>query len=139
MTTDTLTVSARTTVPDVARARLAAGRVLTGLAVLFLLFDGAARAVHFQPYLDGTLHAGYDATMAVPIGVLLLACTVLYAIPRTAIFGAILLTAYLGAATATNLRVGDPWIFPVIFGVVVWAAVYLRDPRLAQLVPLRAR
>lgn len=105
--------------------------------MVFLLVDGVARAVHFQPYLEGTLRAGYDAGMAVPIGILLVVCTVLYALPVTTVLGAILLTAYLGAATATNLRIGDPIIFPVIFGVWIWAGVYLRDARLAALVPRR--
>jgi hypothetical protein len=123
-----------TTAPDAFRARLAAGRILTALAALFLAFDGVARAVHFQPYLEGTLHAGYEAGMALPIGLLLVVCTALYVFPATTVVGAILLTAYLGAATATNLRVGDPWIFPVIMAVWVWAGVWLREPRLADAV-----
>ena len=71
-----------------------------------------------------------------PIGVLLLICTLIYAIPRTSILGAILLTAYLGGATVTSLRVGQPIYFPVIFGVLVWAGLYLRDLRLRKLIPL---
>jgi hypothetical protein len=113
------------------------GRVLTVLAVLFLLFDGAARAVLFQPYVDGTLRAGYPAGYSTGIGILLIVCTVLYAVPRTCILGAVLLTAYLGAATSVNLRTEDPLLFPAVFGVWVWAGVFLREPRLWALLPLR--
>lgn len=128
---------ARPPAAGASRAGIVTGRVLTTLAVVFLLVDGIARAVHFQPYLDGTLRAGFDAGLSIPIGILLVVCTVLYALPVTTVLGAILLTAYLGGATATNLRIGDPIIFPVIFGVWVWAGVYLRDSRLAALVPRR--
>jgi hypothetical protein len=106
---------------------------MTALAVLFLLFDGAARMAHFAPYVEGTVRSGFAAQDGVWIGLLLVVSTLLYAVPRTAFVGAILLTAYLGAATATNLRVGDPFIFPVLFGVWVWAALYLRQPALAAL------
>lgn len=108
-------------------------------AVLFLLFDGAARMVGFAPYLEGTVHAGFAAEHGIWIGLLLILCTLLYAVPRTAYVGAILLTGYLGAATATNLRVGDPFIFPLLFGVWIWAALYLRDPLLAELLSVHKR
>lgn len=115
-------------------SRVRAGTIMAALAILFLLFDGAARMAHFGPYVEGTVRAGFAAQDGVWIGLLLVLSTLLYAVPRTAFVGAILLTAYLGAATATNLRVGDPFIFPVIFGVWVWAALYLRDARVAAIV-----
>lgn len=137
MSTSEVYMRAAMRAPSVSKSRARAGHALTAVAVLFLLFDGVARMTHFAPYLEGTTRAGFSESLAFPIGLLLLVCTVLYAIPRTAILGAILLTGYLGAATATNLRIGDPYLFPVIFGVVVWAGVFLREPRLAALVPLR--
>ena len=71
------------------------------------------------------------------LGILEVACTVIYLIPRTAVLGAILLTGYLGGATATHVRIGEPWFMPVLLGVVVWLGIYLRDPRLRALIPLR--
>jgi hypothetical protein len=68
-----------------------------------------------------------------------LICTLLYLVPRTSYLGAILLTGYLGGATASTLRVGDPWIFPVMAGILLWGGLYLRDPRLRALIPLRRR
>ena len=73
----------------------------------------------------------------VPIGVVLLICTVVYAIPTTSVLGAILLTGYLGGATATHVRVGQPFWFPVMMGVLVWAGLFLREERLRTLIPLR--
>lgn len=117
---------------------LRSGRALSALCAAFLALDGAARAAGFGPYLDGTVRAGFDAGLAAPIGVLLLVCTLLYALPRTAVLGALLLTAYLGAATAVNLRIGDPIWFPVVFAGLVWAGLLLREPRLRALLPLRS-
>ena len=113
------------------------GRVLTALAGAFLLFDGGARVAGFAPYVEGTVHAGYPETLAPAIGVTLLVSTVLYLLPRTAVLGAILLTGYLGGAVASHLRIGQPVFFPAVFGVVVWAALYLRDPRLRDSLPVR--
>lgn len=123
-----------TTVP---KGALRTGQTISSLAVVFLMFDGIARSVAFAPYLEGTLRAGYDQALSVPIGVLLIFCTLLYALPRTAVLGAVLLTGYLGAATAVNLRIGDPIWFPLLFGAFLWGGLYLREPRLAVLLPLR--
>jgi hypothetical protein len=121
----------------VSKGQLRTGWGITGFCALFLLFDGIARAVHFGPYLEGTIRAGFDASLSAPIGILLVLCTLFYLLPRTAVLGAVLLTAYLGAGTAVNLRIGDPFWFPVLFGVAVWAGIYLREPRLAALLPFR--
>ena len=81
---------------------------------------------------------GYPATLATPIGLTLLLSTLLYLIPRTAVLGALLVTAYLGGAVATHVRVGDgSYLFAVLFGVLAWAGLYLREPRLRALLPLR--
>ena len=115
-----------------------AGRILGGLVVLFMLFDGVIKVMKLPAAVEGTVRLGYPASTVFSIGVVALACTVLYAIPRTAILGAILLTGYLGGATATQVRMENPWfLFPVAIGVLVWAAIFLRDKRLRALIPLR--
>lgn len=120
------------------RALPLAGRIISGFAALFLLADGVLRTVHFAPYMQGTVQFGYPEHLATPIGIVLTACTLLYVLPRTAVLGAILLTGYLGGATATHVRVEDPsFLFAATFGVLVWAGLYLREPRLRALLPLR--
>jgi hypothetical protein len=101
-----------------------------GLGIVIFLFNRALMQ-------DGMAKYGYPASSGVPIFIAELIAVVLYAIPRTAVLGAILLTGYLGGAVATHVRAGEPWFFPVIFGVLVWLGLVLRDPRLRQLVPLR--
>ncbi|HEX5869474.1 MAG TPA: DoxX family protein [Longimicrobium sp.] len=114
------------------------GRIISGFAALFLLADGVLRTVRFQPYVDGTVQFGYPQQLATTIGIVLVVCTLLYVVPRTAVLGAILLTGYLGGATASHVRVEDPnFLFAAVFGVLVWAGLYLREPRLRALLPLR--
>jgi hypothetical protein len=121
------------------RGMMLAGRVISGFAALFLLADGVLRTVRFAPYVEGTVQFGYPAHLATPIGIVLVACTLLYVVPRTTVIGAILLTGYLGGATASHVRVEDPdFLFAAVFGVLVWAGLYLREPRLRALVSLRA-
>lgn len=117
-----------------------AGRIITALVVLFLLFDGVTKAIRLPDVVAAIAEVGYGANQVAGIGIVLLACTVIYLIPRSAILGAILLTGYLGGATATTLRIEQglfPLVFAVAFGVLVWLGLYLRDPRLRELVPLR--
>ena len=116
--------------------RLWTGRILSGLAALFCLMDGGMKLFKPPMVVQATLQLGYPESAIVGIGVVLLACTILYLIPRTAILGAVLLTGYLGGAVATNVRVSGPLfniLFPVIFGCVVWGGLYLRDKRLQSL------
>jgi len=120
------------------RKRLWAGRIISTLVVLFLLFDAVAKLMWIAPVLQAFARLGYPESLAVPIGILLLACTAVYVIPRTSVLGAILLSAYLGGATATHVRAGEPFYFPVVFGVLVWGGLYLREDRLGELVPLRS-
>ena len=87
--------------------------------------------------VEGFAHLGIPEKFAFGLGVLELACTILYLIPQTSILGAILLTGYLGGATCTHLRVGDPFFMPVLVGVFVWGGLFLREPRLRELIPLR--
>ncbi len=110
-----------------------AGRIMSGLVVLFLLFDGVVKLLRLPIAMEPTVRLGYPESLVLAIGIVELVCTVAYAIPRTSIFGAILLTGYLGGATATHVRVGDPFFFPIVIGVLVWAGLYLRDERLREL------
>jgi hypothetical protein len=118
-----------------ANAKTWTARVLGGLAVLFLIVDGAGKVMRLAPYVEGTAKVGYPEGCLVPLGIVLLASTILYVIPRTAFLGAILLTGYLGGATATHVRLGQPFFFPVVFGVILWGCLYLRDERLRSLLP----
>lgn len=112
------------------------GRILSGFVSLFLLVDGGARLAGFAPYVQGMTKFGYDAGLAPWVGVSLLVSTLLYVVPRTAVLGAILVTGYLGGATATQVRVGDPWfLFPVALGVMAWGGLWLREASLRDLIP----
>jgi hypothetical protein len=120
------------------------GRLLSGLLIVFLLMDAGMKLPPLQPVSDTMSALGWpaDATTARGLGLLVLAITALYAWPRTAILGALLLTAYLGGAVATHMRVGSPLfshvLFGVYLGVVAWAGLWLRDPRLRTLLPFAA-
>jgi hypothetical protein len=125
----------------VSKKALWAGRIISALPVLFLLMDGIMKLVKPPLVVEGTVKLGYQESVIVPLGIVLLTCVVLYVIPQTAVLGAILLTGYLGGAVATHVRVGDPLathvLFPVYLGVLIWLGLYLRDGRLRVLVPLR--
>ncbi|MEK6282946.1 MAG: DoxX family protein [Acidobacteriota bacterium] len=125
----------------VSKKMLWAGRIVSALPALFLLMDGVMKLVKPAVVVEGTVRLGYPETVILPLGIVLLACTVLYAIPLTSVLGAILLTGYLGGAVATHVRVGEgpfPVLFPVIIGLLIWGGLYLRDERLRALVPLRS-
>ena len=113
------------------------GRVLSALPVLMLAMSASMKLMRSPEFLAQYVDKlGYPASTAVPIGVVEIACAVLYAIPRTAVLGAILVSAYLGGAVATHVRIGESAIPPVILGIVVWAALFLRDDRVRALLPL---
>ena len=114
-----------------------AGRILSALPVLFLLLDGVMKVVKPAFVVEATVKLGYPESVIVALGVLLVACTILYLIPRTSVLGAILLTGYLGGAVATHVRVGGPLfsiLMPVILGAMLWGGLYLRDERVRSLV-----
>ena len=119
-----------------------AGRIISALVVLFMLFDSSVKLMKLAPAVEGTTKLGYPVSIVLPLGIVLFVCTVLYAIPRTSILGAILLTGYLGGAVATNVRVGNPLLgyvlFPVYVGVLLWLGLFLRDTRLRALIPMRS-
>jgi DoxX-like protein len=124
----------------VSKKMLWTGRIISALPVLFLLMDGVMKLIKPAVVVEATVKLGYSERVIVPLGVVLLACTVLYVIPRTSVLGAILLTGYLGGAVATHVRVGEGLfsiVFPIIFGVLIWGGLYLRDKQLRALIPLR--
>jgi hypothetical protein len=115
------------------------GRILVALSALFLLFDAAGHLMVPAAVVEAFNRLGYPISLSPVLAIIELVCLVAYLIPRTAILGAILLTGYLGGAVATHLRVHDPLfdtLFPIVFGVLVWAGLYLRDQRLRALIPL---
>ena len=122
----------------VSKTMLWTGYVLSALPVLMLLFSGAMKVVNAASVVEGFAHFGYPDNVAFGIGVVELISAVLYVIPQTSVLGAILLTGYLGGATATHLRVGEPFIFPILLGMLVWGGLFLRDTRLRALLPLRS-
>lgn len=118
-----------------------AGRLVSGLPALFLLVDGAMKLVKPAIVVETTVQLGYAESVIFPLGIVLLACTSVYVIPRTSVLGAILLTGYLGGAVATHVRAGDGWFtmsLPVILGALLWSGLYLRDARLRALIPLHS-
>jgi hypothetical protein len=124
---------------SVSKKSLWAGRIISALMVLFLLFDSGLKVMKLAPAVEATARLGYPASLVLAIGLAELICVVLFVIPRTSILGAILLTGYLGGATATQVRLEDPWFFfPVVIGVLVWGGIFFRDERLRALIPLRS-
>jgi hypothetical protein len=115
-----------------------AGRIISGLLVAFLVADALPKILRVSAVVKATAQAGYPESLVAPIGITLLTSVVFYVIPRTSVLGAILLTGYLGGATATMVRIQSPWFFlPVIFGMLAWGGVFLRDSRLRALIPLK--
>jgi hypothetical protein len=116
------------------------GRILTAIPALFLTLDGVMKLVKPAPVVEATVQLGYPESVISAIGIVLLICTALYVIPRTSVLGAILLTGYLGGATASNVRMGGPLfniVFPSLLGILIWGGIYARDARLRALIPLR--
>ena len=123
------------------KSRIWASRIMVGLVVLFLFADSVGKLIKPQAVVDGTVALGWPESMIVPLGMVLLISTLLYAYPRTSILGAILLTGYLGGAVATHVRISDPLfthiLFPVYLGVIAWGGLWFRDDRLQALLPIR--
>ena len=126
---------------SVSKKNLWAGRIVSGLPALFLLLDGGAKLVKPAAVVEATTKLGYPESLIVPIGIVLIVCTILYLIPATSVLGAILTTGYLGGAVATHVRVNEaifPMVFPIILGALLWLGLYLNDTRLRALIPLRS-
>jgi DoxX-like family len=125
---------------SVSKAGLWAGRIVSGLVVLFMIFDGLTKVLKTPQVVEATVRIGFPESSIVGIGIAVLVWTALYVIPRTSVLGAILLTAHLGGTIAANVRAGSPVFntsFPIVFGVLVWLGLFLREYRLHALIPLR--
>ncbi|HLJ91351.1 MAG TPA: DoxX family protein [Candidatus Angelobacter sp.] len=121
--------------------RLWAGRIMSGLVILFLLMDAIMKFVKPVQVTEAMAKLGYPESLTATLGAILLVSVIVYAIPSTSVLGAILLTGYLGGAVATHVRVGDPLfshaLFPVYMGILLWGGLVARDPRLGNFLPFR--
>ncbi|MDQ2775753.1 MAG: DoxX family protein [Acidobacteriota bacterium] len=134
LTTEDYFMESATT--DISTPRIWTSRILSAVAVLFLLMDGGMKVFKPPFVVQATIQLGYPESTIVGIGVALLICTLLYVIPRTAIIGAIFLTGYLGGAVASNVRAGTSLfniVFPLLFAVWIWAPLVLRNRRLESI------
>ena len=113
------------------------GRVITGLVSLLFLFSAAMKFMGGAEVKEGMTHLGLPESMIIPLGILEAACPVIYLIPATSVLGASLLAGYIGGAICTHWRVGDPFVGQIAIALVIWLAIYLREPRLKALIPLR--
>jgi hypothetical protein len=114
------------------------GRIISALLILLLLASGGGKVFFQAKVAPDFTRLGYPESVILGIGIAEIACAILYAIPSTAVLGAILVTGYLGGATATHVRVGEPFIMPILIGVLVWLGLFLREDRLRALLPFRS-
>jgi len=122
------------------RSQLWTGRILSALAVLFLLFDAVGKLLRPPAVVEGTKQLGYSPDVILALGVIQVVCLIVYLVPRTAVLGAIIWTGYLGGAVATHVRVGNPLfshiLFPTYVAALLWGGLWLREQRLRALVPV---
>jgi hypothetical protein len=127
---------------SVSRGALWTGRVMSGLVIAFLLFDGAMKLIPLQVVIDTSQQMAIPLDIIRTLGVLTIAGTLLYIYPRTSVLGAIILTGYLGGAIYAHYRLADPLfthtLFGVYLGLLIWGGLYLRDPRVRALIPFRS-
>lgn len=125
----------------ISRSALWTGRVLSGLVIVFLVFDGVIKLIPLDVVIETSKQLGIPTDLAFTLGVLTLVCVILYAIPQTSVLGAVLLTGYLGGAMYVHLRAGSPLfshtLFGVYLGLMIWGGLYLRDERLRLIFPWR--
>jgi len=118
--------------------KLWAGRVLTALGVLFMIFDGVVKFTQVPQVLEANVHLGYTTATIPVIGTIELLCLIVYLVPRTAVVGAVLLTGYFGGAVASQLRIGEPLfsnvLFPIYVAALLWGGLYLRDARVRAMI-----
>jgi hypothetical protein len=133
-------MSSDTQTAPASKKMLWAGWIISALPVLMLVVSGVMKLLKPPAVVDGFTKLGWEENLAFGLGILELACTVVYLVPRTSVLGAILLTGYFGGAIATHVRVGDPFssFVPVVLGMLVWGGLFLRDARLRALLPLRS-
>ncbi|MFM9904503.1 MAG: DoxX family protein [Pyrinomonadaceae bacterium] len=122
----------------VSKGMLWAGYIVSILPVLLLLLSASMKFIRPPGFAEGLEHMGWREDQMFYLGIVEITCTLLYLIPRTAYLGAILLTAYMGGAVPTHVRIGDPYFVQVLVGVFVWLGLYLRDPRIRALIPFKS-
>ncbi len=131
----------KTTNSSGSKKALWAGRVLSGIAIVSMLFDSLTKILKVDAVVKASAQFGYPVSLLSAIGLILLVCLVIYVIPRTSILGALLITGYLGGAVEANLRIGTPLfsnaLFPIYFAVIVWGGLYLRERRVREIFSLR--
>ncbi len=129
------------TIQHISKKTLWTGRILSGIAILFMLFDSVTKILRVDEVVKASAKFGYPVSLLSTIGVILLVCLVVYIIPRTSILGALLITGYLGGAVEANLRVGAPLfsnaLFPIYFAILVWGGLYLREQRVREIFTLK--
>src|SRR5262245_30891073 len=126
-----------TNTASVSRRMFWAGWIISILPVLMLLMSGIMKFLKPPEVVEGFVHLGWPERLSLGLGIVELVSAAIYLIPNTAVFGAILLTGYLGGATAAHVRIGEQFVIPIVLGVLVWLGLYLRDPRIRALLPLR--
>jgi hypothetical protein len=128
---------------NISKGRLWTARIMSGLIILFMLFDSILKLIKPAPVVEGTVTLGFAEHHIIVIGILGLLSTILYAVPRTSFLGALLLTGYYGGVVATHIRVDSPLfthiLFPVYLAVLTWGGVWLRDEKVRKLIPLQNR
>jgi hypothetical protein len=112
------------------------GRILSALPVLMLLMSASMKVSHATAFMEKWATLGYAESAAIPIGIVEIACALIYAVPKTRVLGAVLVTGYLGGAIATHVRVGEAFAIPLVLGICAWAGLFLRDDRLGALLPV---
>lgn len=121
----------------VSKGALWTGRIMSTLPVLMLLMSATMKFAQPPAMTEGNAHLGWPMSVAIPLGIVELGCTLLYVIPQTSVLGAILLTGYLGGATAAHVRIGEAFFIPIVLGMMVWGGLFLRDPRIRALIPIK--
>jgi DoxX-like family len=131
---ETQTIYMKTATPS--KSARITGWVITIICILFLLVDAVMKIANAAVSVKGSTDLGWPESQVQGLGTVLLLCTILYAIPRTAVLGAIFLSCYFGGAVALMSRMNIPYYFPIVFGILVWVSVYLRFPALRNVFPL---
>ena len=122
---------------SISKSALWTGRIIGWIVTLFLLFDAIVKIIRAAVAVEATRQLGYSVDIVQPLGIVLFIITILYVIPRTAVFGALFLTAYLGGAVATMVHVNQSVVFPIVFCMLAWTSLFLRDRKLRTIIPLR--
>ena len=124
-------------VPAISKGRLWAGIIISALPSILFVVTGLFPFIDPAKAAEGTAHMGYPVHLGTVISILEIGCAIIYMVPQTSVLGAILLTGYLGGATASHIRIGEPPVMPLVVAALVWLGIYLREPRLQSVLPVR--